>query len=577
MKHPRRIFVLEEISDQAPLDCDAVFSFCHHPADIYPEDVITHAEVQHVFDRLWDSLMKRFIQRVKTPQCFYRDVDLMWCFKKLIFHFSNYSVQKYRTLSLLMEKYPHSEMVIVKKRRDMNHPFLYQILASSPLGQSSRIKWLETAEGSSDPVALKASYKEVFLKSLLPNRKGGTETAKVVIFSDYKKSKNVMNVLNPSEIVYFAQDYSVRTYLDAILKKFSYYGLPRFKKGGRYDDLANAYSQNYVAEKPLAGLVYDNLNLEHLVGPKVAQLFSSDLPTLLFQIDHQYSFFKQSPQLEAALLDEDISPEKNAFCQIAKRYGVQTTVECHGALGHRLGFLPLTADFIFVWGEAQKAKMIEWGGEERQILVSGCSKYSAHVRLDEKRLRDKLVSAFNFDSRKKIILIGFMLMKSRRFIFENLWQGIMLKALDILKEFNDYQFIIKVQRGDENKRRFEKWIKMHKLDRQFKLVESYDPLHLLKGTDLSIIYDSTLAIDGLALNKPVVCLFDGTATDKYREFKKYGAFYEVNAFETLRDVIEQAYQRSIPRERTDAALAACLNVGRGAAPDKIAAYLISKI
>jgi len=74
-------------------------------------------------------------------------------------------------------------------------------------------------------------------------------------------------------------------------------------------------------------------------------------------------------RLKEIHLDEDISPDKNALCQIASQAKIKTVVHCHGNLGIITGFLPLTADFIQVKWPEQKKKLIDWGLEPYRIIV----------------------------------------------------------------------------------------------------------------------------------------------------------------------------------------------------------------
>lgn len=73
--------------------------------------------------------------------------------------------------------------------------------------------------------------------------------------------------------------------------------------------------------------------------------------------------------IKEIVLDEDISPDKNALCQIASQRGIRTVVQCHGNLGIITGFLPLTADFMQVKWPEQRAKLIKWGLEPYRIIV----------------------------------------------------------------------------------------------------------------------------------------------------------------------------------------------------------------
>ncbi len=100
-----------------------------------------------------------------------------------------------------------------------------------------------------------------------------------------------------------------------------------------------------------------------------ANFYQFEASTLEAQIDNFHKMFKTMPKLKTVILDEDISPDKNALCQVARQYGAKSTVICHGQLGIISGFLPLTADFIQVKYPEQKSKLIKWGLEPFRIIV----------------------------------------------------------------------------------------------------------------------------------------------------------------------------------------------------------------
>lgn len=80
-------------------------------------------------------------------------------------------------------------------------------------------------------------------------------------------------------------------------------------------------------------------------------------------------FFKKAQKLAFLVLDEDISPNKNAMVQVAHQYGVTSFVRLHGNLGLRNGFAPLTANYIMVNYLGQKNKLIKWGVPHGRVLV----------------------------------------------------------------------------------------------------------------------------------------------------------------------------------------------------------------
>lgn len=96
--------------------------------------------------------------------------------------------------------------------------------------------------------------------------------------------------------------------------------------------------------------------------------YQNEIIDLKERIDDFHVIFKKFNKFNNIIVDEDISPDKNALCQVARQFGARSTVVCHGHLGVITGFLPLTADYMCVEFEEHKQKLIRWGLEPERII-----------------------------------------------------------------------------------------------------------------------------------------------------------------------------------------------------------------
>lgn len=73
----------------------------------------------------------------------------------------------------------------------------------------------------------------------------------------------------------------------------------------------------------------------------------------------------------ALVLDEDATPLKQIAVASARRQGAVSAVVQHGAPCGRLGFAPLAADWICVWGESSANQLAAWGVPQEKIRMTG--------------------------------------------------------------------------------------------------------------------------------------------------------------------------------------------------------------
>jgi hypothetical protein len=74
---------------------------------------------------------------------------------------------------------------------------------------------------------------------------------------------------------------------------------------------------------------------------------------------------------DSLVLDEDATPLKRIAAALARRHGARSTVIQHGAPCGSLGFMPLAADEICVWGESSRRQFEAWGMRGEKVRVTG--------------------------------------------------------------------------------------------------------------------------------------------------------------------------------------------------------------
>lgn len=575
------VFVFEDAGWHKFLSYDHVFSFCSNPADSHTQDYMSEADIELLGEEEFQCMMNYLQNRQFENAFVYRGVDLLWCFKKSFFEFV-YSVRyHYETFKKLIEKHKSGHFYLANRDEFFQYPSLARIIQASPLRQYSNIHIIEDdVELGAKEVRKCGSVRRIPWPSFL--FVGKFNQCRTAIFSDYEKSKNVLSKVKDQGCVLFSNSRAPRTALRAIKNKAALYQIAYpAKVASFYQGKAEAFLMSLREQRFFSDYRLGELDGGMLLEAETTRLFRTSLPRLLFEIDHLHKFFREVTALRSVLLDEDVNPSKNACCQVARQYRVASFVEMHGALGDKKGVLPLTADQIFVWGRAQRDKLVGWGCPEDRVVVSGSSRYGPYQRLDTKKVRNEVAKRYRLDPSQTIMLIGFLstTINRGRLVFEDKIHRNICSALDvvgdIVSHIRSVQVLIKVHPGDKNVTFFMEWIHKKALGQRVVVVEKYDPLLLAKAADFLVVYASTYAVDGFALGKPVVCLHD----DQWHlleEFRRFPVFYYAHNQEQLRDVVLRLIRNEQVRIGSwREARGECLNENKMDPADIITSYLTS--
>lgn len=389
-------------------------------------------------------------------------------------------------------------------------------------------------------------------------------------------------MLSSHSSVFFLNTPSPRTLWRALVHKTGLYQAAYHpRRGGKYRALTEQYVELVYKHKPFSDFWHSEIEMGPLFEAEIVRLFRSALPKLLFEIDHAHQFFSAANSLRSVLLDEDANASKNAFCQVARQYHVASFIERHGALGHQIGVLPLAADWLFVWGRAQRNKLIKWGAPPDRLIVSGCSRFGHYQKLDDHLIRRQVAKQLKLDPSKKIILIAFssVTVARGRFVFEDKFNRNIESAFDviaeILAEFPVVQVVIKARPGDEGLSFFIEWAKKNSFHGRVCVLEHFDPLILAKAADFLVVYASTYAVEGFALGKPVICLHD-QAWDLLEEFRTFSIFNYADDLESLRKSMQLMIQTGKANiNGWEEARRECLNEGDMSPEKTIASYLMT--
>lgn len=560
----QRLAILEDRPETAPIGYDHVFSLPEADAHSFADDYMREDEVPVRDLEILNSLVRILSSSQVTKTFDYQGVNLLWCLKKRFLNLMGYCDVRMRLMERVLEKCPAHRVDFLKRSEEAYLPSLATIMKHSHLGATLSLGWIS---GAGKPANLQdrgSRAKEPFWEGLLPGAltTGNLNNYPFGVFSDLAKVETLIRRIGENKTVVYTDKSSPRLFVRQIRNGGGYYQAAlNDRLRGTYRKLSSEFFEKYKELHPFSNFKLGSLNWQPLLDSYAAEVFQNELLKLLFDIDQMAVFFRRASLLKSVVMDEDVSPSKNAFCQMARQFGVKTYVSLHGALGKRNSYVPLTADAIFVWGRAQQNKLIQWGVENERIFPTGYSRYTPYKRMNADEIKKSLCREYGFDPGKPLFLIAFVISRPyRRRLFDRKRRRLLKELLEIVHKKSDIQFIIKAKNAlDQNYGLCKAWIHDHPC-RHIVVVRDVDPLRLCVGVDAAIIHSSTFAIDCIAMRKPVILWSDGDK-EMYQEFQEEKIFLEAVTAEALEQLLTKIALDPTSYRPSPEALAYCLNEG----------------
>ncbi len=524
------IFIAERQGIQSPpsaAGAGRIISVLYEPGMEYFYDFFDAEHYEALYYAL-DEAVDRFLLENKTETALlYRDISLLQCFRLALFLYLLNAEILQRTFRRLAASSADASFHIEEHDFNGYAPYLSKIVPSACPDLLSRVVMtpLQTAKPRTS-----VSAKNLFKNLLWPSRvhRRGVHNPQALVYSDYYRASAVMKRLGNTNCVYYTCFPEPKLFFTSLRYGFAYvqnvFSKSKQTAAHRQSErFAAAIHRLLVSETAFRKFP----QLPCIAKEALDSFFKTELPALLFQIDCAHELFERYPSIQSTLLDEDLSPFKNALCQVAQKFNKKCYVEAHGALGDKYGYLPLTADHMFVWGEAQKNKLVEWGCPPDRMIVSGCSKYEAYKNTKDGSSRDGLAKKYGFSPNRSIVSFFPFPNLDRRLWYNKILQERVEFILNSLKS-EKIQFIIKLHPGEIYKSFYHSWAASNPQTR-CAVIYGEDPLLVVKASDFLIAHDSTMAVDGFAMGKPVIFfpLFPESifSNSSVSEFYKYGVFY----------------------------------------------------
>ena len=287
---------------------------------------------------------------------------------------------------------------------------------------------------------------------------------------------------------------------------------------------------------------WNGLNLWPVVSERFQRIFRQKLPLVAIEVDGARQLLIER-KVRSLLLASDAHHGGRLFTLVANQLGIPSLVVQHGATLEDFGYVPLYATRFAAWGEISKQWLIARGVSPERIVITGSP------RLDH--LADNKKFGLTREDFCSLLLLppsGFWVLWTMDPIIEQENATILKILLDVIKRIEWCYLVIRPHPGSPKTG----WISRF-VDSQKRVVVSspgYPLYEILKAVDAVIIQDSTVGLEAMALDKPVILLYPSS-----KLYTQSGAVVEVTNADELQLEIEKLYRDRVLTERDSLAAA----------------------
>jgi len=260
---------------------------------------------------------------------------------------------------------------------------------------------------------------------------------------------------------------------------------------------------------------------------------------------------------EYVIVDEDVIPFNRALVITAREKHIKTLVVSHGLPGLQLGYVPLQADNIAVWGEYMESLFHHWGMSSDKIIVTGCPKYdklNISTRMSGEQ-KDSFCKKYKWSNEKPIALVimgGLSQDVFVRFAGDGSTSSEILRTSDcflrIAQKVTNVNFVFKVTPGLRSDDFFQRLAdKYGGLSSNIKLVRSGPAVNLINISDVVFNSCSSACLEAVILKKPVVNMNFSFHPDAF-PFAEHGLGASVRTFEEALKLCQDLGDGLLPLE-----------------------------
>jgi hypothetical protein len=278
---------------------------------------------------------------------------------------------------------------------------------------------------------------------------------------------------------------------------------------------------------------WNGLNLWPVVSERFQRIFRRKLPLVAVEVDGARQLLIER-KVKSLLLASDAHHGERLFTLVANQLGIPSLVVQHGATLGDFGYVPLYATQFAAWGEISKQWLIARGVSPERIVITGSP------RLDNLADNKKFgLTREDFCSQLSLPPSGLWVLWAMDPITKQENAAILKVLLDVVNRIEWCYLIIRPHPGSPQTA----WISRFVNSQKHVVISSpeYPLYEILKAVDAVIIQDSTVGLEAMALDKPVIVLYPkGKPIGEL--YIQSGAVNVVTCVDELQHTLEHLYQ-----------------------------------
>lgn len=272
----------------------------------------------------------------------------------------------------------------------------------------------------------------------------------------------------------------------------------------------------------------------HLIKKILLNLAKSQFPLIIKKINEMFFLFRNK-KIKVILLSEDDSEFSKAVARVARIFKIPTIAFLHG-LPVFGSFGKSETDYFVVFGENTEKwfakNKIKNKEDLKKVKVFGCPWFD-HLKPDKNRERKIILYSMEIADKNHVMPENHLTKKEQKEILRWLF--------DLMKKLPDYHLILKTRPRWYLKELPSK-IARERNFKNFSIIEKTDNLDLLNSSKIVIINMTTMGLEALLLNKPVISV-NFRYKDSFNPYKKIKSVKKAYTREQLEKLILGSLQK----------------------------------
>lgn len=233
----------------------------------------------------------------------------------------------------------------------------------------------------------------------------------------------------------------------------------------------------------------------------------NDLPIMIEKINMAYFIFEEH-DISSVIVGTTEDITNRVLTLISKSKGIPSYCLQHGAIMGEEAFFPIFATKQIVYGEYEREWYFQRGGADSQIEILGHPRYDDIY--NKKHLEKKvLCKKLNIDPSKKIIFIATQPFKTQVYV----------ELTKQLMKDKNITVIIKPHPWEKGRNLVSEYIHLSKVYPNIKYITTEVNIYdVISNSDLVVISNSTVGLEAMLLDKPVVVY---KSKSEERDYKYY--------------------------------------------------------